>query len=645
MQLQRVVMLICGASAFSQAWASGNATLVPMDEPATTLVSPSANIQAIQYSFGGPPAISLITGTPLLCANTSAPTANPATLLSTAYYSAFGSAAASPAPFVFGASAATPAQSATAAGATSINYNGSTVAFAGDPLDALVCYGTDANGVHAVTRNLFDGDFEPVVYNSSVALSVFHVPVNSSDYYAYTVDVTIPPLPSGTTCGPTGLDCNFTLVEGYDSSVFATGAGGWCLANSATAQSCPASTTLGNVNVNYTNYGTTVSLLAPVAPNPAKTYRFIAFRYLKTGVNAVPSTGAPVAMAALFSPTDLGENKLDDNVAIGNNTLANVAPTVVQDNAYTAFGLNLMALQENTDSAALTFDISDSDTPESSGSLLNAAVTLNLPNGLQVPVAANCGATTPITTLPVSRTCTIAIPLSNPTFWDAAVTAPYQGQFNNVATDVTNGTYASGLSAGVQIVVTDSAGKSGTSVSMPVHIYSTKNDAPVASAVAAVLPGAVDSFQNNATIPTYSCSAAATSGATVCGTRSYVDLTGAFTAAPGPLAAFDELASQTTAVVPYVDGANGGNVHCVSEFTGATAPASIFASNGNPLVQPGATAGSYDVNFFLTNPVTVGSQLCTVTFTDAMQGASPPPFPNGETAATAPAQFRVLVNP
>jgi len=643
MQLQRIVMMICGATAVvSEAGAVGNATLIPMDEPATQLVTPAAvTTQAFKYSFGGPPAIGLVTATPLLCANTSA-ASSPAALVSTTYYSANGSVGAAPLPFVFGASSATPTVSATASGATQIGYNGSSVQFSGDPLDALVCYGLDANGVHSISRHLFESDFDPVLYNSSVAISVFHTPASSSDYYAYTVDVTIPPLPATTNCGVNGLDCQFALIEGYDTSVFATASGQWCLAP-AGAQGCAvpppsggSSPANGDININYSNYGSTVSLLAPIAPAAAKQYHFVVVRYLKSGVNAVPATGAPVVMAALFSPTDLGENKLDDNVATGNNTLANVAPSVAQDAAYTTFSNKLASLQENTDSGTLTFDITDADTAEpGAGPNLNAAVTLNLPNGLQVPVTPTCTLTSVAGAIPVNRSCTIDIPLNNGAFWDAFVGTAYAGQFNNVATDVANGTYANGVSASAQIVVTDSAGKSSAPVSLALHINSTKNDAPAASTAAAVLPPAADSFQNNASIPTYACSVVANN----CGTRSYVDLLAAFTVTPGPIAAFDELASQGSAVVPYVDGANGGNVHCVAEA------GSIFAANGNPLVQAGATAGSYNVDFFLNSPATAGSALCTVTFTDTMQGADPPPFPNSESAATTPVQFRVLVNP
>jgi hypothetical protein len=611
-----------------------------MDEPATQLVTPAAvTTQAFKYSFGGPPAISVVTATPLLCANTSAASSNPAASVSTTYYSANGSVGASPMPFVFGAASATPTVSAVASGATQIAYNGSSVQFAGDPLDALVCYGLDANGVHAVTRHLFDSDFEPILYNSSVAVNVVGLPAANSGWYFYTVDVTIPPLPAGTLCGSTGLDCNFALIEGYDTSVFDSSAGQWCLAQAGNPTACgpggggtaPAG---GNININYSNYtGTSISLLAPIAPAAAKVFHFYAYRKLKTGVANLPATGAPVVMAALFSPTDLGENKLDDNVATGNNTLANAAPSVAQDAAYTTFSNKLASLQENTDSGTLTFDITDSDTAEpGAGPNLNAAVTLNLPNGLQVPVTPTCTLTSVAGAIPVSRSCTIDIPLNNGTFWDSSVTAAYSGQFNNVATDVSNGTYASGVAASAQIVVTDSAGKSSAPVSLALHINSTKNDAPVATAAAAVLPSV-------ANIPTYSCSAAATTGPTVCGTRGFVDLSAAFTTLAGPMASFDELASQTTAVVPYVDGANGGNVHCVAEA------GSIFASGGNPWVAAGTAANSYDMTFLFTAPVTAGSALCTVTFTDAMQGAGPPPFPNSESAATASAQFRVLVAP
>jgi hypothetical protein len=207
--------------------------------------------------------------------------------------------------------------------------------FSGDALGSLVCYGLDASGARRITRDIFLDGMDGVTYNSTVALSVFHVPSNATDYYGYTIDVTIPPLPANTNCGPSGLDCNFSLIEGTDTSIFSTGAsdsasgmsGLWCLAP-AGAQSCSTppppggtSPTAGNINVGYANYGVggLPSLTAPIAPAAAKSYHFVLVRYFHTGTTALPASGAPVVIAALFSPSDLEENKLDDNVAIGNN--------------------------------------------------------------------------------------------------------------------------------------------------------------------------------------------------------------------------------------------------------------------------------------------------------------------------------------
>jgi len=334
-------------------------------------------------------------------------------------------------------------------------------------------------------------------------------------------------------------------------------------------------------------------------------------------------------MVALFSPSDLGENKLDDNIAIGNSTLANVAPSVTQDAAYNTFVSALATLHENTDSGTLTFDVSDPDTVESAGHLLGATVALNLPNGIQVPVAANCGSATPIVTLPVSRICTIDIPLNNGTFWDAAVSSQYQRQFNNVATDIANGSYATGVGANAQVIVTDAAGKASQPLALSLHVNSTKNDAPIGAFVNATQwQSAADPLQNNTTYQTYSCSV----GAGNCGaTFNVVDLVGAVMVQPGPAAAFDELASQATAI---------NDVQCgqLSEASNIFANAPVIAATSNSQM-------NYDITFQLAaNADHLGSSLCKATFTDAMAGASPPPFPNAEAAATVDVYFRVVVN-
>jgi hypothetical protein len=652
MQFARLAVLAgCSVLAFAQAGFAAP-TLVPMDEQVTTLASPASASPALptfQYDFGSRLA-TLVTANPLLCGNTAAATGASPTGITPVYYSAYGSVGALPQPFVFGAAAATPTVSSVAYGATNLVYNGSQVQFGGDPLDALVCYGLASSDgvtfVHKTTRDLFADDFEVpgssgILGNSSVALNVIQLPnAGNNNYYFYTIDVTIPPLPAGTDCNV--LDCDFALLEGYDTSVLdpSSTSSQWCLAQTSNPTACGPSgggtpPVGGGININFSNYstfGSATFLRAPIAPAPAKVLHFYVYRKLLTGVT-LPASGAPVVMAALFSPRDLEENKLDDNVATGNNTLANVAPGVVNDSAYTAFTGALAALQEDTDSGTLTFNISDADSPESSGNLLHASVTLYLPGGIQVPVAADCGSTTP-QSAPVTRTCTVDIPLNNGAFWDTAVDATYQGQFNNVATDITVGTTNTSLaSASIQIVATDAQGKNGTPVSTPVHIFSSKNDAPVVKFDGNQMPSTLDANDSNS-YPTWSCSI----GASTCGNGAShyaFYLSAVLSAQPGPMAAFDELSSQTTAIVDYTGGdANGGNVQCTAE------QGSIFlVPNGNPFVL--ASGAAYDYGFQLTNPPTVGSALCTLTMTDAESGG----FPNGESAATAQSTFRIVVNP
>lgn len=631
MQFKRCSILMSGlVLALPSALVFASTTLLPLDEPAMSLVAPPDAVPPIStwnYDFATQ-TTTVLPSAPLLCGNTAS--AMSSTAIKSVYYSVNGSAGSTPLPFVFGSSAMAPATSAVAYGATGFGYNGDNVQFGGDPLGALVCYGLDANGVHRLTRGLFvDGFEEPgtdgLIANSTVSVSVFHLPAGApNNYYGYTIDVTIPSLPGGTNCNV--LDCNFALIEGFDSSVFDPASGGWCLA-SAGAQSCPGAWTTGGININYSNFGSTTSLAAPVGAAQPLQAHFVVFRYFKSGVGMLPASGAPVAMAALFSPQDLQENKLDDNVATGNNTLANVAPSVTNDSALTVLTNAVAALQENTDSGSLTFTIGDTDSIESAGNLLGASVTLNLPTGIQVPVDANCGSATPITTLPVSRTCTIDIPLDSGTFWDNDVGAEYQGQFNNVATDATNGTYAAGVSASIKIVATDAQGKSGTATTLPVHIFSSKNDAPVATFDANQLPLVPNPNDNNSLYSTYACSI----GANNCGATFHIaTLTSVVTAQPGPIAAFDELAAQTT---------TADDLQCATD---GSAPQLTFANN--PVITPHSGSPTlYDIAFqFIASPAQ-GSAVCTITMSDAQSGG----FPNSESTATATPSpvFRIVVNP
>jgi hypothetical protein len=618
MQLRlRFLLSSAGLMLLSQAPVAGAVTLVPMEEPVSTLVSPGTGpfIPSMQYAFAGTSLIATtVTSTPLLCANTSAPLVA-GTTLNPVYFSATGSGSGSgqnPArPFVFGASSASPSASALASGATNVAMSPTSMTFSGDALGSLVCYGLDSSGARRVTRDVFFDGMDGT-YNSTVALSVFHIPDAGNPYYSYTIDVTVPPLPAGTNCSAAGLDCNFVVEEGYDTALFATNTGGWCLASAGTT-SCQGPTTAGDINM---------TVVAPVAPAAAATLHFVVYRSFQTGVTSLPASGAPVALAALFSPNDLEENKLDDNVSAGNNQIANAAPSVAQDAAFTSFAGSLAALSENTDSGTMTFDISDSDTAESGGATLGAAVTLNLPGSISVPLTANCptllsspGAT------PVSRACTIDIPLNNGAFWNAQVGTALDGGFNVLATDTTNGSYANGLSANASIVVTDPLGKASAPVAVPLHIHSTVNNPP-AVAFGGGMPVAQDSKQGGTSYPTYSCSIQTNN----CGaTFHVVELDGLVTALPGPAAALDELASQTTAVLDVQCGLSGEN--------------NAIFTNAPVVTQSAGSPTSYDVIFQLTSPPTAGSSLCSVSFTDQANS-----FPNGQTAKTAAKQFRVVVN-
>jgi len=627
---------------FQTATAASGVSLLAMEEPVSTLVSPSAaTIPSMQYTYAGAAFVATtVTSTPLLCANTGQPSVA-GTTLNPVYYSAFGGVGnPNPRPFVFGASAGSPGVSAQAQGATQVAMTASSMQFLGDASGSLVCYGLDPHGAHRLTRDMFEDGVDPNPYNSSVSLSVTHVPSSPTDFYAYRIDVTLPALPSSTD--------DFALIEGFDTSVFATVAseatsglqGFWC--QSLDGQTCAqilGNSYVGNINFSYSN-GINNSLQAPVAPSPDVTYHLLVKRYLRTGVTSLPTTGAPVAIVALFSPNDLQENKLDDNVASGNNEVANAAPSVTQDATFTSFSGSLAALNENTDSGTLTFDIADTDTPDPvSGPHLTAAVTLNVA-GLSFPAAADCSTVlAPGSGVAASRACTVDIPLNNANAWNAAVASNYDGLFNALATDTTNGSYASGVTASAQIVVTDAGLKSSAPVSVPIHIHSTVNNAPLIAYAGQLV--ATNDPNNNQSYPTYSCSVSAGSGVGGCGAplRGSIDvtLTGSVTATPGPAAAFDELVTQTTAVVPFKD-ANDSftNVQCDREQT-----ALVFVTNGGPIVAAAGVQGTYDMDFLLptTPPASAVSALCTLTITDVG------PFPNGETAKTTSKQFRIVVNP
>lgn len=616
MQLRCNVLLSCaGLMLLSQASMAGVVSLSALEEPVTTLVSPpnaATFVTPMKYTYDAVTGAvaTTITATPLLCANTTPPV-GAGTTLNPVYYSANGLALTTPLPFVFGASAQTPSVSALASGAQGVGMSPTQMSFSGDPLGSLVCYGVNADGTRRLTRDVFMDDVEGVKYNSSVVLSVLETP-NMNGYYKYTVDVTIPALPGNTNCSANGLDCNFVIDEGYDTSVFSTATGGWCLA-SAGATQCPGPTTAGDIYM---------TVAAPLAPAADATYHFIVFRALRSGA-ALPNTGAPVALAALFSPNDLEENKLDDNVSAGTNQIANAAPAVAQDATFTGFAATLFALNENTDSGTLTFNIRDGDTAEPvGGPYLRAAVTLNF-DDIAVPVTPNCVAIANQGTDKATRACSFDIPLNNAAWWNSSVASTYDGLFNALATDATNGSYAPGVTATASIVVTDSLNKSSQPLPVQMHVHSAANNPPVV-AFGPGMPSASDPNQGGASYPTYSCSIAADN----CGDPfnfNLASLKAIATALPGPAAALDELATQTTTV---------GAVQC--GLSGENDP--IF--DHAPVFKPSSgSSTNYDVAFQFPTPPTAGSSLCSVSFTDQAS-----PFPNGQSAQSTPVQFRIVVN-
>lgn len=639
MRLRSTGILTCaGLVLLSQAPMAGAVSLIPMDEPVTNLVAPpvaNPHIPTMKYTYAGVSFVATtVTSTPLYCANTDLPQVT-GTTLNPVFYSANAIGSTTPRPFVFGAAAQTPSVSLQAFGATKVKGDATAMHFSGDANGSLVCYGVDSNGVRRITRNLFADGSEPANFNSSVSLSVFHMPTSNSDYYGYKVDVTLPALPNATDY--------FALVEGFDSSVFATTAGEatsgiqgtWC--PTIDGSTCYLGQSAGNINYSAFN-GYNSSLQAPVLPNGAVQYHFIVKRYLRQGVSYTSLPSAPLAVAVLFSPSDLEENKLDDNVSVGNNQLANSAPSVVtNDGAWSSFVGSVGSLAENSDSGALTFNILDADSGETGGTL-HATASLVV-NGLQVAVTPNCALSASQPAPPaVARTCTIDIPLNNPSFWDAGVAANYDGLFNALATDTTDGNYASGVSASARIVAIDALGKSSAEVVLPVHVHSTANNPPTL-AFGGALVSAVDP-NNFQTYSTYSCSVALGGAAGGCGLASRgaieVNLAAVASATPGPAAAFDELAAQTTAVVPFVDPQDAfTNVRCDREQQ-----ALVFASSGGPIFTP-SSGGNYDVDFLLptTPPASTVSALCTLTITDAGT------FPNGQTAATVAKVFRIAINP
>ena len=321
MQLRWYLMLSCaGLSLLSLAAtaASGEVSVYAMEEPVSLLIPPPGVGTKMQYaSVNGTYVAQMVTSTPLFCADTAQPSPVGASI-QPLYYSAQAFGAQLKRPFVFGAGPGSPSVSSVATGAPNLIYGAGKMNFVGDAAGALVCYGLDANGVRRVTRDVFYDDVEGNPYNSSVKLSVFHVPLSTTDYYGYTIDVTIPALP---------VQDDLALVEGFDSFYFATTAaesasgqsqGFWCQ-TSSDRYACMGPQYPGNINYSYFD-GMNTSLPAP--PSGTYVYHFLVKRFLRNGVTPAQLPSSPLAIAVLFSPNDVQENRLDDNVSAGTNQTA-----------------------------------------------------------------------------------------------------------------------------------------------------------------------------------------------------------------------------------------------------------------------------------------------------------------------------------
>ena len=169
----------------------------------------------------------------------------------------------------------------------------------------LVCYVTNTNGVRKPTSDLFADNFDhdytsgaaPDIYDSSVTVTVEATPPQG--YYKFYVDINIP---------TPAQSANFVLRDGYNTRVFNTTGGAWCQAASTTDTLCPGPTTSGDINFTQT-------LNSNSLPTQL---RFIVFRQYNNGIT--PNPGELLALAALFSPSNIAE------VPLGNNVAAAVAP-------------------------------------------------------------------------------------------------------------------------------------------------------------------------------------------------------------------------------------------------------------------------------------------------------------------------------
>jgi hypothetical protein len=439
-----------------------------------------------------------------------------------------------------------------------------------------LCYVLGADGVRKLSAGLFNDSFDADTPDASIATSVVALPNFSNAYYTYYIDVRIPAQFSG---------MKYRVRDGFDGSIFATGASRYCPAQPIGGTQCDIATMI------YDNLDVPL-----VVPPGGVAQRYIVQRPLANGVQMPTDTSAAITYAALFL-ADGAENNLGNNVSAGRGVLSDLAPTIIVQN-------NMVPnLAEGTGATNLSFVLTD-DSTESGQSLLNASVTIDF-NGNLVP-ATNVSCQQLETPLPgevVRRTCRFDIPEFDPDF----------------ATDPsTPGTYAPGVHASVLITATDPRGQQSTK-NVAFHVVASENDAPTFTLTSLAV-------EDPDKVPTLVCNLTGEGFSEQC----LGDIVNFMTNLKGgPARAYDENATQWT----FFAGVGGDNkLSC----TGSSP--SIFATQipgGLQSPKVLVSGGSVTLDYVL-NGTQTGTADCTIVLGDSN-------YPSGHSYTQKVQAFRIRV--
>ena len=439
-----------------------------------------------------------------------------------------------------------------------------------------LCYVLGADGVRKLSAGLFNDSFDADMPDASIATSVVALPSFSNAYYTYYIDVRIPAQFSG---------MKYRVRDGFDGSIFATGASRYCPAQPIGGTQCDIATMI------YDNLDVPL-----VVPPGGVAQRYIVQRPLANGVQMPADTSAAITYAALFL-ADGAENNLGNNVSAGRGALSDLAPTIIAQSDM------VPNLAEGTGATNLSFVLTD-DSTESGQSLLNASVTIDF-NGNLVP-ATNVSCQQLETPLPgevVRRTCRFDIPEFDPDF----------------ATDSsTPGTYAPGVHASVLITATDPRGQQSTK-SVAFHVVASENDAPTFTLTSLAV-------EDPDKVPTLVCNLTGEGFSEQC----LGDIVNFMTQlSGGPARAYDENATQWT----FFAGVGGDNkLSC----TGSSP--SIFATQiPGGLQSPKVLVSGPSVTLdYVLNGTQTGTADCNIVLGDAG-------YPSGHSYAQKVQPFRIRV--